>query len=138
MHLITVEVLQQACHHTSQSRGHGLSACQPAIYIPHPVCPTTWTLTVEIMQIAFPWRCLSLSEGGGSLHVCAALFVFRIQGRVSARANANDTFKVQIITWAHPHTMQRRYNSCSYLCSIYVYYRCNLSKNVYTVDLTLI
>ena len=108
MHLITVEALQQACHHTSQSRGHGLSACQPPIWIPHPVCLTTWTLAVEIMQIAFPWQCLSLSKGGGSLHVCAVLFVFRIQGRVSARANANDIFKVQIITWAHRHTMKGR------------------------------
>lgn len=80
-----VRVLGPSCDHTAGLwiRGHALSASQPAIYNPFPLRLMTWSEQVEIMQITFPWKSLSLDRVRGvSLRVRVSVFVFTLWGRV--------------------------------------------------------
>lgn len=66
-------------------KGHALSTSQLAIYSPYPLRLMTWTIEVEIMQIAFPWKSpsLFLSSVRCELACWCTGFVFIVCGRVS-------------------------------------------------------
>ena len=78
-----VRVLGPPCEHTAGRwiRGHALSASRPAIYNPFPLRLMTWSEQVEIMQITFPWKSLSLDPVRGvSLRARVSMFVFTSEG----------------------------------------------------------
>lgn len=78
-----VRVLGPPCEHTAGRwiRGHALSASRPAIYNPFPLRLMTWSEQVEIMQITFPWKSLSLDPVRGvSLRARVPMFVFTSEG----------------------------------------------------------